>query len=82
MMTVTPAIRALTDAVVAASAQLEPEASAPLMDLPLGEVLLGAATMAGLFVLFGLRAPAERSGGCGSCSGDCASCSVDGEDCV
>jgi hypothetical protein len=82
MMTTTPAIRALTDAVVVASAQVGPEAGAPLMDLPLGEVLLGAATMAGLFVLFGLRAPAERSGGCGSCAGDCVSCSVDGEDCV
>lgn len=53
---------------------------APLLELPLAEAAVGALAMAGLFILFGLRAPAERSGGCGSCSGDCGSCPMDHEE--
>jgi len=45
----------------------------------LGQFLVGGLAMAGLFILFGLQAPAERSGGCGSCGGECGSCSLDAE---
>lgn len=48
------------------------------MSMVFGEYLLGALAMAGLFILFGMRAPAEKSGGCGSCAGECGSCAVDG----
>jgi hypothetical protein len=50
------------------------------MILPFGEYLVGALAMAALFTLFGLRAPAEGSGGCGSCSGECGTCSLDHEE--
>lgn len=50
------------------------------MTLIVGPYLLGALAMAGLFVLFGVRAPAERSGGCGTCAGDCGSCALDPEE--
>lgn len=50
------------------------------MNLILAQYLLGALAMAGLFVLFGLRAPAEKSGGCGNCAGECGSCSLDSEE--
>ncbi|MDT8340297.1 MAG: hypothetical protein RQ751_02185 [Longimicrobiales bacterium] len=46
----------------------------------LGETLLGVVAMAGLFLLFGLRAPVEEGGGCGSCAGDCGSCPRDLEE--
>jgi hypothetical protein len=48
------------------------------MTLVFGEYLVGALAMAGLFILFGLRAPAETSGGCGSCAGECGSCATEG----
>ena len=43
------------------------------------ELMVGALAMACIFVLFGLRAPAESGGGCGSCAGDCGSCPIDAE---
>ncbi|HSG49658.1 MAG TPA: hypothetical protein VLA43_17685 [Longimicrobiales bacterium] len=48
----------------------------------LGQYMVGALAMAALFLLFGLRAPAEKSGGCGNCAGECGSCPVDHEECV
>lgn len=50
------------------------------MSLVFGEYVLGALVMAGLFLVFGLRAPAEKSGGCGNCAGDCGSCSLEREE--
>ena len=47
---------------------------------PFTEMLVGAAAMALFFVVFGLRAPAEGQGGCGSCGGDCGSCSLEPEE--
>ena len=58
------------------------DAGALLVDLPFGEAVVGALAMAGLFMWFGLQAPAEGSGGCGSCSGECGSCPLDDEECV
>lgn len=45
------------------------------------ELMIGAFAMAILFVLFGLRAPAEGGGGCGNCTGECGSgsCTLEGE---
>lgn len=45
------------------------------------ELMIGAFALAILFVLFGVRAPAERGGGCGSCTGECGGggCTLDAE---
>ncbi len=53
-----------------------------MIELPFLELITGAAAMALLFVIFGIRAPAEGQGGCGSCAGNCDTCTLETEEWV
>ncbi|UCC26141.1 MAG: hypothetical protein JSU98_03360 [Gemmatimonadales bacterium] len=82
MTTFAPFLVGVADATARVANGVLPEpVGEVLMQVPFAEVVLGAAAMAGLFVVFGLRAPAEGSGGCGSCAGDCGSCVMEEEEC-
>lgn len=82
MTTFAPFLVGVSDAVARVAVGALPEsAGEALMNVPFVEVVVVAVAMAGLFVVFGLRAPAERSGGCGSCAGDCGSCVMEDEEC-